>query len=218
MGLQSELSVFLGCSLQVPENFKLAHYSYSSDNGGLEHYQSIGKSFLTLISTHLAISSGITDDKKWDSYGQAVKKYLMGYYSQKLIASHIYSEISFGPGVTELEKTSFAIARMMFEIILGQLISDGNLYSIYHKFSDLRDRVTIDSTNVNYKTLLNELLQKLGKNLPKYETISTEGPQHDLNFSIKIDAGNNIVIGKGSSKKAAQKDAARKAYLKLKPD
>lgn len=67
--------------------------------------------------------------------------------------------------------------------------------------------------------IINQLFKKLCKLIKDhfvYETIDESGPAHDRKFTVvvKID---NIIYGKGiaSSKKEAEREAARVALLKL---
>lgn len=67
----------------------------------------------------------------------------------------------------------------------------------------------------DYKSTLQEALQTEKKSF-SYETIQEEGPPHDKTFTVvvKID---NVIYGKGiaSSKKEAEREAARVALTKL---
>lgn len=64
----------------------------------------------------------------------------------------------------------------------------------------------------DFKTLLQELTQKGGGAAPEYELISESGPDHNKTFTVKVSvAGKKLAEGTGSSKKEAEKMAARKA-------
>jgi ribonuclease-3 len=62
------------------------------------------------------------------------------------------------------------------------------------------------------KSALQELLQGQGRPLPWYEVVAEEGPSHRPVFRVecRLDGG-QVTEGVGSSKKAAQQEAARRA-------
>lgn len=65
--------------------------------------------------------------------------------------------------------------------------------------------------HVDNKTELQEALARSG-NQVQYEVIDVEGPPHDRRFvCVAVIAGERVGIGKGSTKKAAEQEAARQA-------
>ncbi|HCS76310.1 MAG TPA: ribonuclease III [Syntrophaceae bacterium] len=68
----------------------------------------------------------------------------------------------------------------------------------------------------DYKTALQELCQKKYKSAPLYTLLAESGPDHDKIFEIEVAAGDSVrEIGRGKSKKDAQKQAAQKAWESL---
>lgn len=64
----------------------------------------------------------------------------------------------------------------------------------------------------DHKTELQELLQERTKQTPSYVTVDTLGPAHDRTFVVEVRfRGITIGCGEGSSKQAAQQEAARDA-------
>lgn len=69
----------------------------------------------------------------------------------------------------------------------------------------------------DYKSMLQELLQKDSPQTPDYEVIQTIGPEHDKIFTVRVSVGEKeLGIGKGHNKKAAQQAAAENALSRLK--
>lgn len=69
----------------------------------------------------------------------------------------------------------------------------------------------------DYKTALQELIQKDHIHSPKYTLVKEEGPDHDKTFSVSVSVGDKILgYGKGHTKKEAEKNAAKEALLILK--
>ncbi len=71
----------------------------------------------------------------------------------------------------------------------------------------------------NYKGRLQELIQDRKRITPSYNTLSVSGPAHDRTFEVEVVVGDEQVgIGSGSSKRAAQQEAARQALDRLADD
>ena len=65
----------------------------------------------------------------------------------------------------------------------------------------------------DYKTLLQEYVQKRMKTYPKYRVVQKTGPDHDKTFWIEVHIGDrSFGAGKGKNKKEAEQEAARIAY------
>ena len=69
----------------------------------------------------------------------------------------------------------------------------------------------------DYKSILQELLQKRTPQTPVYEVVQTVGPEHDKIFTVSVSLeGKQLGLGKGHNKKQAEQDAAHTALNKLK--
>jgi ribonuclease III len=67
------------------------------------------------------------------------------------------------------------------------------------------------SSHVDYKTELQEALARSGKQV-HYTVLEVEGPPHDRRFVCAAHvAGAQLGIGRGSTKKAAEQEAAQQA-------
>lgn len=68
----------------------------------------------------------------------------------------------------------------------------------------------------DWKSALQELLQARGEGQPQYRTINETGDAHSKHFQVEVIHGATVVAaGEGSSKKAAQQNAAQAAYRVL---
>ena len=68
----------------------------------------------------------------------------------------------------------------------------------------------------DYKTTLQEVIQKESRGRLAYTVVSEHGPDHHKDFVVEVElAGKIIGRGKGQSKKEAEQDAAREALRKL---
>lgn len=114
-----------------------------------------------------------------------------------------------------------AIMADSVEALIAAIYFDSNLEEA-EKFivENLKDSAKIASEHVgqkDYKTVLQEILQKHGEVKIEYNIIKEEGPDHDKLFTAEVKY-NNIYLetGEGKTKKAAEMEAARKAIEKLK--
>lgn len=71
----------------------------------------------------------------------------------------------------------------------------------------------------DYKTRLQEFMQAMYKQTPEYKIADKHGPDHDSSFIVEVSFKDRLLgIGKGSSKKQASQDAAKKALSLLKEE
>jgi ribonuclease-3 len=72
---------------------------------------------------------------------------------------------------------------------------------------------------VDYKTKLQELVQRKKNQMLTYALIGESGPDHDKNFQVEVSLnGQAVGQGSGRSKKKAEQDAARVAIDTLFPN
>ena len=97
-----------------------------------------------------------------------------------------------------------------FEALIGAIFLDGginNAKKFILRFLDDKDLHLQD-----YKTLLQEIIQKNPGERLSYVVIKEEGPDHDKNFTVEVKLNSNpIGNGEGKSKKAAEQQAAKEA-------
>lgn len=104
-----------------------------------------------------------------------------------------------------------------FEAVVGALYLDGG-FSVTKEFLR-REFVPLivkvcgqEDFEKDYKTRLQELVQKLLKETPKYEVLAEEGPPHDREFLVCVKVKDeDWAQGRGRSKKHAEQAAAKTA-------
>ena len=112
-----------------------------------------------------------------------------------------------------------ALLANSLEAVIAAVFLDGG-YSAARVFITriFRDeiRVATPTNSVDYKTLLQELLQASHNgSAPAYRVINTEGPPHDRTFSVEATWKDGSTRGVGNSIKAAEMKAAEEAYKML---
>lgn len=105
------------------------------------------------------------------------------------------------------------------EAVIAAIYMDSGLAEA-EKFilENLKGAINKASKNVgqkDYKTVLQEKLQKHGSVKIEYEIIKEEGPDHDKTFVAEVSCnGKVLATGKGNTKKHAEMEAARVALKK----
>jgi ribonuclease-3 len=112
-----------------------------------------------------------------------------------------------------------AIVADAFEAILGAIYLDGG-YEIARdiclELLDKEIKTVLEGGNLNtdYKTQLQEILQRNGTVKIEYKLQKEEGPEHDKLFTIDLYFnGKKIGQGQGKSKKHAEQEAAHNAII-----
>jgi ribonuclease-3 len=113
-----------------------------------------------------------------------------------------------------------AIMADSVEAVIAAIYFDAGLEQA-EKFiiENLKEEAKIASTHVgqkDYKTVLQEKLQKNGEVTIKYEIINEEGPDHDKIFTAEVKYnGKVLAVGMGKTKKSAEMEAAKKALQNM---
>jgi ribonuclease-3 len=108
-----------------------------------------------------------------------------------------------------------------FEAIVAAIYLDGGLNAAeaFVRGQFERDVSGIDLGDLSfhdYKTALQETAQSLGLPLPEYRVVRESGPDHEKAFEIQVVwDGEPFAAGRGSSKREAQRRAAKEALKKL---
>ena len=114
-----------------------------------------------------------------------------------------------------------AIMADSVEALIAAIYFDSNLEEA-EKFiiDNLKDAAKVASEHVgqkDYKTVLQEILQRQGEVKIEYNIIKEQGPDHDKLFTAEVKYNNiYLATGEGRTKKAAEMEAASKAIEELK--
>ena len=119
----------------------------------------------------------------------------------------------------ELERLSRNrnVLAALLEAVLGALFLEHGFAAIEEAVVDaFSDRIEYALTShVDHKTELQEALARTGRQV-SYIVLSAEGPPHDRHFTCAamVD-GEQLGVGSGGSKKAAEQEAAREALERV---
>ena len=114
-----------------------------------------------------------------------------------------------------------AILADSVEALIAAMYIDGGLEPVNNFIvKNLKEEIEFASKNVgqkDYKTVLQEILQKHGDVHIEYKIIKESGPDHNKIFEAEVlYNGKMLAKGEGKSKKLAEMDAARIAIDKIK--
>lgn len=105
-----------------------------------------------------------------------------------------------------------------FEAVLAAIYLDGGMQAAQKHIMNtvLRDlKHTDDETLKDYKTTLQEIIQRNPEESVNYILIDESGPDHNKSFTVEVHLNSNVIgTGCGKSKKQAEQMAAKQA-LKL---
>jgi ribonuclease-3 len=107
-----------------------------------------------------------------------------------------------------------------FEALVGAIYLQGGISAVndfmFPILNSVVDAIFLNHLDDDTKSRLQEWAQGKGYTSPKYVLVSEEGPDHEKTFVMEVWIGNKSYgRGIGSSKQAAEKNAARKALVKL---
>lgn len=103
-----------------------------------------------------------------------------------------------------------------FEALLGALYLDQGLQAVQKRLAEIFEPLIVGSEKLevsqDYKTQLQEQLQKLHRRSPRYFLESQSGPDHAKTFQVRVEfKGELLAKGSGRSKREAEQRAAQSA-------
>ena len=114
-------------------------------------------------------------------------------------------------------RTRDSIISNAVEAVIGAVYIDGGYTAAEQMVLPWVKTQQLTQDRGDYKSVLQEFLQKRSKQTPEYEVIQTVGPEHDKVFTVRVSAeGRQLGIGKGHNKKQAEQNSAENALSSLK--
>lgn len=109
-----------------------------------------------------------------------------------------------------------------FEALIGAIYLDNGIECVKKYILDIMSstilKLQTSFKTMDYKTYLQEIIQKHNRETVKYEIIKEQGPDHSKEFvAVAIHNGKNLGKGCGKTKKEAEQNAALDALNKYTP-
>ncbi|MEG2295532.1 MAG: ribonuclease III [Oscillospiraceae bacterium] len=102
-----------------------------------------------------------------------------------------------------------------FEALIAAIYLDSGIKSATKFIVGFVERMLQNGEKENfkdYKTILQEIIQKNPEEKVNYVLVTQEGPDHDKKFVVQVHLNSNIIgSGEGKSKKSAEQMAAKEA-------
>jgi len=118
-------------------------------------------------------------------------------------------------GRTKASNLANAMEALLGALYLDQGLAKARRFILRQLKSELK-KIKTGKTTPNYKALVQELIQRQKKLTPVYHLVEATGPDHNKQFTAEILVkGEALGKGTGKSKKAAESQAARAAWEKL---
>ena len=186
----------------------LTHSSFNKNEENYEKLEFVGDRVLGLI-----ISKNIFIKYNSDSEGELAKKLAFLVCKETLI--NVAEKINLQKFLRiskELKVNSIeSIKANSLEAVIAAIYLDSDLETtekfVKRFWNNLID--SIDISKHDPKSRLQEWCLKKENNLPKYDFISKEGPEHKPIFTISVSFGGDLfAVGKGKNKQDAEINAA----------
>ena len=200
----------------------LTHTSYayeSKKNPRPQHNQRLeflGDSVLSLVvSTHIYKTCPQMDEGELSK----LRAFLVceETLAQLATENHLGDHLLLGKGEINLDgEENPSILADAFESVLGAYYLDQGFARVTGLLNRLLisriPELTVDGIDRDYKTRLQEVVQKDGPAEILYDQVSAEGPSHNRTFVMRVLVnGNELGKGRGRTKKEAEQRAAREA-------
>jgi ribonuclease-3 len=208
-------------------NLAFSHRSYANELGGAvdnnEKLEFFGDSVLGLVvSEHLVLA---LPDKSEGELAK-IKSFVVSEESLSEIARRIRLDnfILIGKGEEYSGgRSKKALMADALEAVIGAYYFDSGFKAARVFIRELLipeiDKVLADRHKKDYKTLLQEYVQKRFKTYPRYRIVQRKGPDHNKTFWIEVTVSKTTYgPGSGKNKKEAEQEAASIAYRALVPE
>lgn len=200
----------------------LTHTSYANEHGvkSNEKLEYLGDSILEFVSSEFLYNNFVNLNE-----GELTKLRAMVVCEESLYQvakkHNFYDYIKVGNS-EKIHGNNYkeAILADAVEAIIAAIFFDGGLEKSKKFILDnLTDKIFEASKHIgekDYKTVLQEELQKDGDVSIKYHIISESGPDHSKIFVSEVSLNGKVLAsGEGRSKKMAEMEAARKALKSI---
>jgi len=198
----------------------LTHKSFVNEKGSLSHNERL--EFLGDAVFDLCISDLLMEEHPEADEGDLSKMRASLVNTETLasLATSLKLDQCLRLGLSESRERTQLKPRLLacvLEALIGAVYFEGGYKSDKRIVKSLvRQNSKEGIENRDYKSILQEFVQKKFHRVPVYSTIHVKGPQHEKTFLMKVQVGDQILgKGEGKSKKQATQLAALEALKNL---
>ncbi|MFC1484911.1 ribonuclease III [bacterium] len=207
----------IGISFNDKEKLELAliHKSYAVENSlnyDNERLEFLGDSVLSLVVSNYLYKRHPNFDEGFLSKlkSKIVSKESCSLWAKMLDLGN-YLFLGKGEILSDGNKKSSNLANA-FEALLGAIYLDQGYLEVESFLLRYLDKFSLDDLEDDYKSKLQEIVQKIHKLTPIYSILLSTGPDHKKIFTVQVSVNKQVLgYGKGNSKKKAEQMAAKSA-------
>ncbi|MBN2325664.1 MAG: ribonuclease III [Candidatus Omnitrophica bacterium] len=222
-----ELADQLGFPDMDPQllHLSLCHSSYANEqndcvNFGNERLEFLGDAVVGFTITEMLYNRypDLREGQLSKIKSVVVSKRIL---SQRSIALGLGDYLLLGKGEEQTGgRSRFSILGNLFESIVGAIHLacgiDASKHFVRKQLDKEIEKAVRGESIIDYKSKLQEMIQKQYGVLPSYRLLSAVGPDHDKDFVIEVFVRDKrIGTGQGKSKKRAEKAAAADALFSM---
>ena len=191
----------------------LTHSSYSNEHGGTcyERLEYLGDAVLEIVcSEYLYKNTNNPEGEMSKLRSLYVCENALYEYSKSI---NLKDYILLGNGIDEANKTIIADVS---EAVMAVIYLESGLSTVKKLFNSLivPHIESHDDFLMDYKSLLQESVQTVKKSVT-YRLVEESGPAHLKKFKVEVIIDGLVFgVGEGSTKKSAEQQAAKDAYMK----
>ncbi len=212
-------------------NLALIHRSYANEHPEVEQnnetLEFLGDSVLNFLSTHFLyrLYPEMNESQLTRLRSALVDETQLADFANYL---ELGKKMKLGKGaIKDKARKNDSLLSDTFEAIIGAYFLDSGIEAVRNfveplfesAAEGLLDRQPDDQSSIllDAKNRFQEWVQaNVGPTQPKYETIAQLGPDHAPDFTVEVKVGNQVYgVGKGRSKKEAEKRAAELALKQV---
>jgi ribonuclease-3 len=191
----------------------LTHSSYANEHNCecYERLEYLGDAVLEIVcSEYLYIKTNYSEGQMSRLRSLYVCENALYEYSKKV---NLKDYIRLGNGIDEANKTIIAD---VFEATMAVIYLEQGISAVKRVFNSLIVPFIEHHEDflMDYKSLLQESVQTVKKSVT-YNLVSETGPAHKREFKVEVVIDDLVYgVGIGNSKKEAEQNAAKEAYMK----
>lgn len=206
----------IGFQFKRPELLKsaLTHRSHPHEDGGgcNERLEFLGDSVLSAVVAHALYERHPDHDEGTLSKRKAVlvSRATLARWAEAIELGK-YLRLGAGEETTGGRMRPSLLANA-YEALIGAVYVDSGFEAARRFVLQLLDSQQAVPSEEDFKSRLQEVLQKKHKSPPSYELVREAGPDHDKTFSVAVRMGKQkLGAGEGKTKKEAEQKAAQQA-------
>ncbi|MDD4004826.1 MAG: ribonuclease III [Elusimicrobiaceae bacterium] len=211
----------IGYQFKNPDilNEALTHSSYASEHkmkACNERLEFLGDAVAGLITAHYLYHTeqDCSEGKLAKLKGKLVSRRFFAIWAREVGLGNALSlgQGELGTGGRDRD----SILSNAMEAVLGAVFLDGGYKAAEQILNNRLSQQPLEGLDADYKSALQETVQKKYKVPPDYELLSTMGPEHNKVFTVEVRMKKRVLgRGRGKNKKQAEQDAAKAALENL---